>query len=55
MISVVSGISELSTWLVQHLDSATCGVFQIYFYNNLFNPDKNSKIQKKKRLKKRTI
>ena len=33
----------------------TCGVFQIYFYDNLFNPDENSKIQNKKRLNKRTI
>ena len=33
----------------------TCGIFQIYFYNNLFNPDENSKIQDKKRLNKRTI
>ena len=33
----------------------TCGIFQIYFYDNLFNPDENSKIQDKKRLNKRTI
>ena len=33
----------------------TCGIFQIYFYDNLFNPNKNSKIQAKKRLIKRTI
>ena len=33
----------------------TCGVFQIYFYDNLFNPDENSKIKNKKRLNKRTI
>ena len=39
---------------VQNLNSVTCGVFQIYFYNNLFNPNKNSKIQDKKRLNKRT-
>ena len=36
---------------VQDLNSLTCGVFQIYFYN----PNKNSKIQNKKRLDKRTI
>ena len=40
---------------VQDLNSVTCGVFQIYFYNNLFNPNENSKIQDKKRLNKRTI
>ena len=36
---------------VQDLNSLTCGVFQIYFYN----PNENSKIQNKKRLDKRTI
>ena len=40
---------------LQGLDSVTCGVFQVYFYNNLFNPDQNSKMQNKKRLKKKTI
>ena len=40
---------------VQDLNSVTCDIFQIYFYNNLFNPDKNSKIQNKKRLNKKTI
>ena len=40
---------------VQDLNSVTFGVFQIYFYDNLFNPNKNSKIQDKKRLNKRTI
>ena len=39
---------------VQDLNSVTCGIFQIYFYNNLFNPNENSKIQDKKRLNKRT-
>ena len=40
---------------VQNLDSVTCGIFQIYFYDNLFNPDENSKIQNKKRLNKKAI
>ena len=40
---------------VQDLSSATCGIFQIYFYDNLFNPDKNSKIQNRKRLNRKTI
>ena len=31
---------------VQDLNSVTFGIFQTYFYNNLFNPDKNSEIQK---------
>ena len=37
---------------LQDLDSATCGIFQIYFYENMFNPDKNSRIQNDKKLKK---
>ena len=41
--------------IVQDLDSVTCGVFQIYFFENLFNPDENSKIQDKKRLNKRKM
>ena len=40
---------------VQDLNSVTCGIFQMYFYDNLFNPNKNSKIQNKKRLNKKTI
>ena len=35
---------------VRDLNSVTCGIFQIYFNNNLFNSDKNSKIQNKKQL-----
>ena len=40
---------------IQDLDSATCGIFQLYFYENLFNPDKNSKIQNESKLKKATV
>ena len=40
---------------VQELNSVTCGIFQIYFYHNLFNLDENSKIQNNKRLNKRTV
>ena len=40
---------------MQDLDSATCGIFQLYFYENLFNPDKNSKIQDESKLKKTTV
>ena len=39
----------------QDLDSVTCGIFQLYFYDNLFNPDKDSKIQDKAKLKEKTI
>ena len=40
---------------VQNLDSVTCGIFQLYFYDNLFNPNENSKIQDKSKLNKKTI
>ena len=40
---------------VQDLNFVICGVFQIYFYYNLFNPNKNSKIQDKRQLNKKTI
>ena len=39
---------------VQNRNSVTCDIFQIYFYHSLFNSDQNSKIQNKKRLKKKT-
>ena len=49
----------VNIWMVedriQDLDSVTCGIFQHYFYDNLFNPSKKSKIQDKARLNKRTI
>ena len=41
--------------MVQDLDSVTCGIFQINFYDTLFNPDQNSEIQDKKRLNKKAI
>ena len=40
---------------IQDLNPMTCGIFQIYFYDNLFNPDENSKIEDKNQLNKRTI
>ena len=40
----------VNIWMVedriQDLDTVTCDIFQIYF-DNLFNPDKHSKIQNK--------
>ena len=39
----------------QDLGSATCSTFQIYFYNNLFNPNQNTKIQNKTKLNKKTM
>ena len=40
---------------LQDLDSATCGIFQIYFYQNLFNPEENNKIQGNAKLNKKTV
>ena len=40
---------------IQDLNSSTCGIFQLHFYENLFNPDKNSKIQNENKLKKNTL
>ena len=40
---------------VQDLNSSTCGIFQLYFYDNLFNPDKNSQIQGNTKLNKKTV
>ena len=40
---------------VQDLNSVTCRIFQIHFYDNFSNPNENSKIQDKKQLNKRTI
>ena len=49
----------VNIWMVedrlQDLDSATCGIFQIHFYENLFNPNENSKIQNETKLKKSTV
>ena len=39
--------------LIKYLDTATCGIFQIYFYDNLFNPDENSKMQNNRELTKK--
>ena len=40
---------------IQDLNSRTCGIFQLHFYENLFNPDKNSRIQNDSKLKKSTV
>ena len=51
--------SFVNIWMIkdrlQDLESSRCGIFQIYFYENLFNPDKNSKIQGEKKLNKKTV
>ena len=49
----------LNIWMVenrvQKLDSVTWGIFRLYFYDNLFNPNKNSKIKYKAKLNKITV
>ena len=51
--------SFVNIWIVEDrlldLDSSTCGIFQIYFYENLFNLDQNSKIQSETKLNKKTV
>ena len=51
--------SFVNIWMVedriQDLDSATCGTFQLFLYENFFSPDKNSKIQDEIKLKKTTV
>ena len=51
--------SFVNIWMaedrIQDLESSTCGIFQLYFYENLFNPDENSKIQNETKLKKTTV
>ena len=49
----------VNTWMVedrlQDLDSSTCGMFQLHFYDNLFNPNENSKIENDTKLTKRPV
>ena len=40
---------------IQDLNTVNCSIFQMYFYHNLFTPDKNSKIQNKTKLNKKNI
>ena len=40
---------------VQNLTSSNCGIFQLYFYKNLFDPDEKSKIINHENLNKHTI
>ena len=51
--------SFVNIWVIedriQDLNSSTCGIFQLHFYENLFNPDKNSKIQNENKLKKNML
>ena len=51
--------SFVNIWMVedriQDLDSNTCGIFQLYFYENMFNPNQNSKIENHTKFKKSTV
>ena len=40
---------------IQEIYQNTCGLFQLYFYKNLFDPDGNSKILNDKHLTKKAI
>ena len=40
---------------VQNLTWSNCGIFQLYFYKNLFNQDEKSKIINNENLNKHTI
>ena len=40
---------------IQDMESSTFGIFQLYFYENLFNPDENSKNQNETKFKKTTV
>ena len=40
---------------VKDLFGSTCGLFQLYFYKNLFDPDEKSKILNHENLNKKTL
>ena len=40
---------------IQDMESSTFRIFQLYFYENLFNPDENSKNQNETKFKKTTV
>ena len=40
---------------LQDFNYVTSGIFQLYFYENLFNPNENSKIQDQTRFNKKTL
>ena len=39
----------------QELSSSICGLFQLYFYKNIFDPEEKSKIINHENLNKRTL
>ena len=40
---------------MQKIETDTCGIFQLYFYYNLFNPLKNSSVIQNASISKHTI
>ena len=40
---------------VQELTSSTCGLFQLYFYKDIFDPEEKSELINHETLNKRTI
>ena len=40
---------------LQDLDSSTCSIFQIFFYQNLFNPTEKSRILGETKINKKTV
>ena len=40
---------------LQKINASTCGNFKLYFYKNLFDPEKNSTVQYHEKLTKKTI
>ena len=40
---------------IQEIYSGTCGLLQLHFYENLFDPDENSKILNDEHFTKKTI
>ena len=51
--------SFIDIWMVEDrlrdLKSLTCGIFQIYFYQKLFDPDENSEINGETKLTQKTV
>ena len=58
-VKVNNLLNEITVVLVddeiQEIYLDTCGIFQLYFYKNLFDPDENSKILNDEHLTKKTV
>lgn len=51
--------TNVSVWVLEHpiqkFEISTCGVFRIYFYENLLFRDENSKLHSHKKLTKKAV